>query len=256
MGKETVVGQCRLCHFERELRCSHIIPEFLYKPLYDSKGRIFAVSTSDQTRLPFKIEQKGLREYLLCQSCETQLSRYEGVARTLFESGQLKVKGEPGVEVAGLDYLKLRLFFLSILWRSSVSTLPFFREVTLGPHEAKLREMILEEKPGKPWQYGCALSDLADKFEEHRLVIIQPVSSRADGQRHYFYVLGGFLWHYIVSSHRPEGAFLRLLLTQEGRMTVTATNPERIPFLVELRRRLNEQGKLEKLIERYGEEEA
>jgi len=248
--------RCNLCQKKHELCYSHIIPEFLYKPLYDEKGRLFAMSTREETRREFEIEQKGLREHLLCENCETQLSDYEGYARDQFDSDRFRVEGNPAVEVSGLDSDKLRLFFLSILWRSSISTLEFFREVELGPHQETAREMILKENPKPFWRYGCILADIAEYDENQRDVIIQPVSSKEDARHHYFYVLGGFLWHYVVSSHRLEDSIERLFIDHSGTMTIPSKNPDNIPFLNQLRTELHDEGKLQALINQYDEEDS
>ena len=62
---------CRLCTLDRGLRNSHIIPESLYKPLYDKKHRAVHLTdfkgTNDYKKL--KPLQKGLREKLLCNEC-------------------------------------------------------------------------------------------------------------------------------------------------------------------------------------------
>lgn len=60
---------CKLCGREAELRRSHIFPEFLYLALYDEKHR--AVSVSPVPGEEDRLVQKGLRESLLCQACET-----------------------------------------------------------------------------------------------------------------------------------------------------------------------------------------
>src|SRR4051794_32678372 len=69
---------CRLCGSNDELRDSHIIPEFMYQPLYDDKHRAFSVSIDGTAKE--SVIQKGLREKLLCQVCETRLSKLEHYA--------------------------------------------------------------------------------------------------------------------------------------------------------------------------------
>lgn len=34
--------RCHLCHLDRDLRNSHIVPEFLYSELYNGKGQLMA----------------------------------------------------------------------------------------------------------------------------------------------------------------------------------------------------------------------
>ena len=69
-------GICKLCNEMREIRYSHFIPEFLYLGIYNEKhkGLMFSNSPDSQRR---KEIQKGYREYLLCDSCENQFSKYE-----------------------------------------------------------------------------------------------------------------------------------------------------------------------------------
>ncbi len=53
---------CALC-LERPLRDSHVIPEFLYKSIYDEKHRFYALAVGEYPGY----EQKGIRESLLCE---------------------------------------------------------------------------------------------------------------------------------------------------------------------------------------------
>jgi hypothetical protein len=60
---------CKLCQLEKQLRRSHILPEFMYENLYDEKPRRFHtlnIDLDDTSKSSKKIEQKGIREFLLC----------------------------------------------------------------------------------------------------------------------------------------------------------------------------------------------
>ena len=59
--------KCQLCEQNKDLRKSHIIPGFLYKPLYDSKNRMAGITEKGWKKWEFI--QKGLREKILCASC-------------------------------------------------------------------------------------------------------------------------------------------------------------------------------------------
>ena len=56
-------GNCKLCLNKSDLKNSHIIPEYFYKPMYDEKHRFFQVSIDPNEKNKFV--QKGLRKYLL-----------------------------------------------------------------------------------------------------------------------------------------------------------------------------------------------
>jgi len=82
------VGTCRLCQSERELRRSHVIPEFLYGASYDEKHRLLLVpGTADEKP---SLEQKGLRDIVKQLDATIGLSRVRVVhandSKTAFES--------------------------------------------------------------------------------------------------------------------------------------------------------------------------
>ena len=137
---------CALCQREKPLVRSHVIPEFLYREMYDDKHRFHVISTNAPGK--HKLLQKGVRERLLCRDCENVLSISERYVNLVF-TGKLPVKTHRSgqlYEIQGLDYRKFRLFGLSVLWRASVASHRFFRAVNLGPHESAIRQMILAQE--------------------------------------------------------------------------------------------------------------
>src|SRR5262249_36733610 len=145
---------CKLCLEDKPLCASHIIPEFLHRDLYDSKHRAREIRVGRETATYL---QKGYREKLLCLGCEQLLNdRYEKPFCQEWRPGTLiptKPLPDPVYGGAGLDYAAIKLCLLSILFRCSVSTLSQFSVVTLGPHQDKLRRMILDGNPGPPGRY-------------------------------------------------------------------------------------------------------
>jgi hypothetical protein len=69
-------GSCKLCMSAGPLRRSHIVPEFLYKPLYDQKHSFSGIADSGR----LSTLQIGLRERMLCQDCEARLQKWEDKA--------------------------------------------------------------------------------------------------------------------------------------------------------------------------------
>ncbi len=160
-------GICKLCKKEAELRRSHILPEFLYADIYDETHRALAVS-----REKVKVFQKGIREYLLCQQCETKLSRYEKYAKDLIQKipGFSRDASGKFLYLDAVDYCRFKLFQLSILWRASISTNVAFRQVELGHHEEVIRRMIDQENPGRVFDYGCLMSTMLNTNLLHKLM--------------------------------------------------------------------------------------
>lgn len=197
---------CRLCRRDETLRNSHIIPEFFYRPMYDHKHRFFTISSSPAKK--DLTHQKGVREYLLCDVCEALFSRNEKYFSELFFGGVIADYVDDGrhIHIKGINYSKTKLMFMSILWRMSVSSLPFFDAVDLGPHEDKLRTMLLAEDPGSAEAYG--IMAVAPYFEGKHLgnFITKPDIARIKANRIYRCVMGGVLFLFYVPGRKtpPE----------------------------------------------------
>jgi hypothetical protein len=217
----TETGTCRLCLQERVLQNSHIIPEFFYKPIYDPKHQFLEVATKGGVRNPPL--QKGVREALLCWDCEQLLNKeYENYTRDAFYGqGALEFRQvRNSVTVRGLDYRRLKLCFMSILWRASLSSQKFFSLVDLGHEkEERLRRMLLEREAGQPWDFGFVglLAKLqgepADQF------MLQPHPLRFEGLNCYRFFFGGCLWLFCVSKEAQDFPLREYTLQPSGQMT-------------------------------------
>jgi hypothetical protein len=214
---------CRLCHLDRELRNSHIVPEFLYNDLYNDKGHLMAINGLGNRG--WKPLQKGAREYLFCEACEQHFNEY---CEKRFLAQWVEAAPLPNpwnvedVHWASFDYASFKLFHLSVLFRASVSTLPTFAEVSLGPHEERLRKILLSRNPGEYWQYPI-FGHAVVHHKTKRLVpmVSQGVRSSLEGLRCYGMIYGGVHWWIGVSSHRNKG-FEGACLQPDGQMPFTA----------------------------------
>ncbi|MEM5537455.1 hypothetical protein WNY58_13750 [Neptuniibacter pectenicola] len=208
--------KCKLCGNEKKLHRSHIIPEFMYKSMYDEESRFNVISSIPDKIYPPK--QKGEWEWLLCKDCEQHISKYEDYAARLLNGGvEFDVKEHSSViEISDIDYQLFKLFQLSVLWRASISTRPIFKEVNLGRHEKIVRNMLLKNNPGKSYNYGCVM--LATMHEGKHLdsLVLQPELKKLGGQTVYRFIFGGFWWLYFCSSHKPDKNLVRVFLQESG----------------------------------------
>jgi len=238
---------CKLCHTKGTLRNSHIFPEFTYKLMYDDKHRYNILSTVSNH--PSKLVQKGVREKLLCQACETKLSKYEGYASRAFDGKEIslplineKLKGI--AIVPGIDYKKFRLFQLSLLWRASAAEGDFFKQVDLKEHEDAIRQMILQENPGEPHQYGCLISGFVVNGEMQADAIINPEQLPVGEHYCYRFILGGFFWMFFISGHPSEKKYIKLFLTKAGTLAISFDENLSEQFARELALDLKRAGKI------------
>lgn len=214
--------KCHLCLQERDIRNSHIIPEFLYRPGYDEKGRLLAL---EKGNIKPRYVQKGLHEKLLCDACENLLAnRYEDYFAKLWYLNKTlpDTINADFLEVENLDYNLFKLFHLSILWRASISRLAPFKEVSIGiEQEERLREMLLAGNSGLPTEYqifGALLLSLGT----HRVLdgfIMSPIVQIHEGSPVYMFVFGGCAWHYVPGT-RPIEGFMPISLSSEGRINL------------------------------------
>jgi hypothetical protein len=234
---------CALCQQDRILRRSHIIPEFVHAPLYNDRNQMSAITgVGKQGR---RIIQQGVREPLLCERCEQLINeRYEKPFRTLwFDQSPLPPHVEYdgrniGIDITGISYSAFKLFHLSILFRASVARDTSFAEVRLGPHEHKLRQMLLDGNPGEPHTYPILAVVVVDR--QHAPVdglITYPRPMRYDGRTVYEVIFGGCAWYYTVSSHRSRD-LEAISLKPSGVLHLGAERWENIQGVKEARRAL------------------
>ena len=232
---------CRLCKRDAKLLQSHIIPEYFYKAVYENRpNRRFSLFSSLPTAGKPRILQKGLRERLLCCDCETKLSRFERYASLVFRGNagvSWKREGDL-VFLEGISYNEFKLFALSILWRAGISSLPIFSHVNLGPHQERIREMLLSENPGPSEKYPFLMNPVTMKGKLVTEFIIEPTEARVDGHRVYRFIFGGFAWLFVVSGHRPSFVIREVSLSEEGNMILAVTDLRELKFLKRFFRKL------------------
>lgn len=153
------IGLCAFCETEQKLCESHITPKWLVKDRDTGTG-FFQVAQND----PFKKRMpEGWKETLLCRSCEDIMEIYDDYSAVFFRASDKWVLERPFNEkvwvVHDYDYKKLKLFFMSILWRASVAKTQPFAAVSLETKELRrLRLMIEQGNPGKAFDFTVIIS--------------------------------------------------------------------------------------------------
>lgn len=214
---------CALCLREEKLCNSHILPEAFYKNIYDSKHTYPVTCTSVNTGRVTRY-QKGRYERLLCQSCEQLFSAWETHALAhLFQRTHERGVNHGQATAFKVDYAKFKLFQLSLLWRMGASRLVEFEGVRLDLKDSDMmRNMLLESKPGAPWQYACHLTYIAVANPGMSSIILSPLPGRADqyGIPVYVMAAGGLLWTYMLASEAPPDSEYYPSLLQDGTLWV------------------------------------
>lgn len=177
------VGNCSLTGANGKFVDSHLIPRALTK--HHTPGRPFVQTRGAQR--PIRRRTSWYDPLLVTQSGEDILSGYDnwaigqlrhnrlvwsswGLRRRLAAADHAQVDGTPyGIRhLTGIDKAKLRLFFLSLLWRAAASSLPEFEEVSLhGDELEQLRTLVLEGDPGPLDFFPISLTQLSTRGPAH-----------------------------------------------------------------------------------------
>ncbi len=180
----------------------------------------------------WKALQNGIKERLFCESCEQHFNKYYEkpfLAQWVVAAPLPNPWNVSDVHWITVDYISFKLFHLSNFFRAGVSSHPSYREVSLGPHQETLRQLILNRDPGRPNQYpifGHAV--VHDKTNRLISMVSSPVIARFGGQVCYGMIYGGVRWWVCVSSH-PNIEFEQGALQPDGRMPFCAIPWNEIP---------------------------
>ena len=226
---------CRLCNMEKELRNSHILPEFMYQNLYDPNPRRFytlTVDFDDPKKSSKKYHQKGIREKLFCQECESKLSKYENyAAETIYGKNRknnayiVKASETPNqqyflYQYAGFSYKEFKIFLLSILYRILIST-SFYAPKVPDEIIEKLRIAIESENPLEYDDFGCLLqiimykkSQIADGF------ILYPFLTQNKNSEILNILVDGFMYSFYLNSKNISGDIKKNFLKKDGTMNI------------------------------------
>ncbi|MBD5402323.1 hypothetical protein HDR58_05935 [bacterium] len=144
---------CKFCGKEAKLIKAHIIPRKFYLDYKNEKYMLVNELTGK-----FQIRQSGTHDNsILCESCDSKILgvfEKEGY-RVLFDEIYKHVAYKDDKTIVyhltsdSYDYNKLRKFFISILWRASISSLPDFSHIQLGKYEGKAFEVLCNKNSHK-----------------------------------------------------------------------------------------------------------
>jgi hypothetical protein len=224
---------CKFCLQVKPLVKAHIIPVGLYPK--NPGGDRLQYSLSGEGRRPKKKVPHGVYDgYLVCETCEERFAPWDDYASEFFveekiEFQSLTENGTPYRLYPAFDYAKLKLFFISMLWRAHATGLPDFAKVDLGSkYEDMAKAMIKASDPGTPDQFAVFLMRFTG---EHRLLGTSPTPRPHMGVLIYETLLFGF-GSFVKASKRPLPTAYRNVQLTDGQPLYMLEKPiEDSPFV-------------------------
>jgi len=161
-------GTCKLCNRHKELVKAHVIPRsFMLKAKGQSK-QLLEVRRNDAKEVLFW--QNGIwDDQILCRDCEDGFTSWDDYGCRILRTPpgkNIAPETDPEVRafiIDNIDYRRLKLFVLSVLWRSSVSSKPFFTRVKLGQYQSMIADMLLNQDAGSHDQFPVVLARLVNQ---------------------------------------------------------------------------------------------
>ena len=147
--KTTAKQKCRFCNQEKHLIEAHIVPKWAYKLSGRDKQNRHVLHNASKP-YPIKSPIGVYDKNILCGECDRQIGEYDEYGKDILTKTIPNHKREGFFEItdADYDYPRLKKFFISILWRASISSQEAYNKVQLGPYEETAKEIIQGSKIG------------------------------------------------------------------------------------------------------------
>lgn len=217
------VGICRLCLNEKVLlKKSHILPKFILNKVLNKHKEGFVVMGIDTSNQK-KVFDNAYEPNILCNYCDNKiLGGYEDYG-SKFLFGPLGKKDiishenfQTYIDVKNVDYQKLKMFILSILWRSSISKI--FNEVKLSERqEEELRQILLSNQAISQNFYPVFIWNYAHLKEIPNEIILPPyIGKKKAGEQNFLFIGGGMIFQILIEFDKMSEIYKEAILKEAG----------------------------------------
>jgi hypothetical protein len=210
---------CRVCGGSPTIN-AHLFPRALGHDLRSQEKHLYVGAATAPGR---RIVQAGLSDRgILCSAHEAALGIYDDYGIGFCRSFSSKVQHPaPNIwRMRDVDGDRLTRFWLAVLWRFAVSTLPEAAMVQLGPYEAYLHDILFSNAP-------CSIEPAITmlRYRSHVMppenVCFPPYVSRFPPFRLKAYGMAVSGFHAFVKLDRQSLPHLAYMATVNGKSEVT-----------------------------------
>ncbi len=224
---------CTGCGEDKKLIKAHIIPESFFIPLRGETGESPKLLSNIPGSYPKKIPIGVYDKTILCRTCEDVFAEYDNYAQELLlknedkHSSMYKDNKIVGWQVAEVDHSLLKGFFMSVLWRASVSSHSFYKNVNLEEHAARVKELVWNKEPGEADEFSCFLA----KFTSHPFgrLTLDPHPEDWYGVGYYRFYLAGYVLSIKVDFKKTPEKFARFVVGGSEELVIFGRSASKAP---------------------------
>jgi hypothetical protein len=235
--------KCKLCLKDKQLiKKSHILSEFLHAELFDENHKLIKFDAIELGKGNDEISRPSSGSYegqLLCDKCDNQqIGKFETyisnvLKDNLKKENKLKCskttnpQGLSFIKIENLDYLKTKLFLLSLLWRAGISTRDEYKEVQLGPYSEKIRKLIIDDNSSTDTDIQISVL----KFEngsDFTTFIGQPRRHKSGHFTNYSIIINGYLIIFHLGKDKLAKMAFNDRLKENGELTLMEIPKDKI----------------------------
>lgn len=198
-------GYCKYCGKYTNLVKSHIIPRSFYLDYKNQKYIAINAENKTQTQRQCGAYDKEI----LCEDCDNKIfGEFDKEAHRVLIEKYENYCVEKNSECTlyhlkenDFNFKKLRKFFISILWRASVSKLPEFSNINLGKYE-NIAENIIKDKETNEELFNVIIfkipkNKLTDKVVNlHKIKFCKSIA--------YKIIMSGFIIITVIKNNIPK----------------------------------------------------
>ena len=197
MAKKDTKIECLLTGDINKPTKAHIIPKAFYH--LDPDNQPVQLVSPEDTFFPKRVPKGVYDTTIVTDKGEGYFKTWDDYACKLLKDDWTKfnVIIDPATHtpmcytLESFDYHKLKMFFISLLWRAGASSQPMFDRVQLGPHLDKLKTLILNNDPSSDDDYCVVLGHFYDLPEW--AVVMEPIRRKDGGINYYSFYFGHFV---------------------------------------------------------------
>ncbi|MBI4233965.1 MAG: hypothetical protein HY686_05935 [Chloroflexi bacterium] len=218
--------KCKFCGNESELIEAHIIPAGFFRRLKQGQEPLEIVTNRGGEYT--KKSRKGVYDQtIVCSKCELIWQGWDNYAQQLLAeeplNGRARYHGNRKIcyVVDNFEYRRLKLFFISMLWRASVSSQKFFSRLCLGRFEDIAKQHIVNSAPGNSEDFSVVLS----KFD-HPLAkgILDPYMYENSGVKYIRFYFASYMADIKVDRKKTPEPLSKLVMTENKPLYILCRN--------------------------------